>query len=74
MTDPNGSYTPVMGGLVSCGRCGAVLLDKPAERDLHDAHHRALRQLWQQRADQPADQRPRGGEPGWQQRRGRRRP
>jgi hypothetical protein len=46
MPDPIESYT-VIGGLVSCSRCGAVLLDKRVERDLHDAFHRGLRRLWE---------------------------
>jgi hypothetical protein len=74
VADEQEQYEPVSPSLIACRRCASVLLDKPAERDLHDAHHKALRQLWQQRADQPAEQRPRGGEPGWQQRRGRRHP
>ncbi len=52
MTDLNGSYTPVIGGLVSCDRCGALLLDKEAERDQHDRFHDGLRKLWRQQRDQ----------------------
>jgi hypothetical protein len=64
--DPSDGYT-VIGGLLSCGRCGALLLDKPAERDLHDAHHRALRALWGQQAG-PGVNAPGGGRPRPRQR------
>jgi hypothetical protein len=58
MTDPNGSYAPVIGGLVSCGRCGAVLLDKRVERDLHDAFHRGLRRMWEATSGRQGDDTP----------------
>jgi len=61
MPDPSESYT-VVGGLLSCGRCGALLLDKPAERDLHDTHHHALRRLWEQQTGQGVNA-PGGGRP-----------
>lgn len=52
MTDPNGYTPPVIGALVSCDRCGALLLDKEAERDQHDRFHDGLRKRWRQQRDQ----------------------
>jgi len=53
--DPNGSYPPVFPRLVSCGRCGAVLLDKQVEHDPHDAFHRGLRRMWEATSGRKGD-------------------
>jgi hypothetical protein len=39
-------YSMAVGGMVSCRRCAALLLDTRPARDQHDAFHAALRQLW----------------------------
>lgn len=47
MTNLEGSYPPVLPGLVSCSRCGALLLDAAAARKFHDAFHAGLRRMWE---------------------------
>lgn len=46
-TAPGGGYSPVLGPVVACARCGCLLLDSAAARAAHDRHHASLRQLWQ---------------------------
>lgn len=48
-------YSPVMGGLVSCRRCAALLLDVQPARDQHDGFHAALRRLWDQAGGRPGN-------------------
>jgi hypothetical protein len=59
--DPNGSYPPVFPGLVGYGGCGADLLDKQVERDLHDAFHRGLRRMWEATSGRQGDSGPAPG-------------
>jgi hypothetical protein len=46
-------YSMVVGGLVQCRRCAALLLDTRPARDLHDSFHAALRKLWDQAGGRP---------------------
>lgn len=39
-------YTPLVGGLVACSRCAALVLDTAPARSLHGQFHDALRLLW----------------------------
>ena len=41
-------YTLIVGGMVACRRCAALLLDTRPARDQHDSFHAALRRLWDQ--------------------------
>jgi hypothetical protein len=41
-------YTMVVGGMVACVRCAALLLDTRPARSQHDKFHAALKQLWEQ--------------------------
>jgi hypothetical protein len=40
------NYSMVVGGMVSCRRCAALLQDTRPARDQHDQFHAALRRLW----------------------------
>jgi hypothetical protein len=42
----NVAYVMVVGGLVKCRRCAALLQDTRPDREQHDSFHAALRRLW----------------------------
>jgi hypothetical protein len=41
-------YTLIVGGMVACRKCAALLLDTKPSRDQHNGFHAALRRLWEQ--------------------------
>jgi hypothetical protein len=46
-------FAPVLGPVVQCRRCGGLLLDTKAAREVHDGFHQALRRLWDQAGGRP---------------------
>jgi hypothetical protein len=46
-------YTLIVGGLVSCRRCAALLPDTRPARDQHDQFHQALRALYERLGARP---------------------
>jgi hypothetical protein len=43
---PADNYALIVGGMISCRRCAALLLDTRPAREQHDQFHTALRCLW----------------------------
>lgn len=41
------NYVQAVGGMISCRRCSALLLDTRPTRDQHDAFHAALRTMYE---------------------------
>ncbi len=43
---PADDYAPIVGGMVACRKCAALLLDTRPARDQHTAFHQSLRKMW----------------------------
>jgi len=43
---PADNYSLIVGGMISCRRCAALLLDTRPAREQHDGFHQSLRKMW----------------------------
>ncbi len=43
---PADNYSLIVGGMVSCRRCAALLQDTRPAREQHDGFHQSLRKMW----------------------------
>lgn len=50
---PADDYALIVGGMVSCRKCAALLLDTRSAREQHSTFHTALRRLWDQTEVRP---------------------
>jgi hypothetical protein len=50
---PADDYALIVGGMVSCRKCAALLLDTRPAREQHSTFHTALRRLWDQAEVRP---------------------
>jgi hypothetical protein len=49
-TPPAAEFTLLVGGLVQCAKCAALIPDTRPAREQHSSFHAALRRLWDQQA------------------------